>query len=186
MHDDKIIELYFDRSEQAIYESEKKYGGYCNVIAYNILLSPEDSEECTSDTWMRAWQSIPPTKPENLKAYFGRICRNIALDRYRKRCAEKRGYGEIPALLDELGDCVSQEDCSFSALESKRLIQCINTFLWSLPTVKCNMFVLRYWYLQPLSQIALQTGSSEKKVKNTLYRTRDSLKTYLEHEGFVL
>lgn len=186
MHDDKIIELYFDRSEQAICESEKKYGGYCNVIAYNILRSPEDSEECTSDTWLQAWQSIPPTKPYNLKAYFGRITRNLALDCYRKRCAEKRGYGEIPVVLDELGNCVSQEDGAFSALETKRLIQCINTFLWSLPEIKCNIFVLRYWYLEPLSQIALKTGCSEKKVKNTLYRTRNNLKTFLEQEGFEL
>lgn len=186
MDDDKIIALYFDRSEQAIQESDKKYGSYCNVVAYNILCSPEDAEECISDTWLRAWNVIPPTRPTNLKAFFGRITRNTALDRYRKRRAEKRGHGEIPAALEELGDCVSQEDHTISDLEAKRLIQCINTFLRSLSEIKCNMFVLRYWYLEPISKIAHRMGCSEKKVKNTLYRTRDNLKTYLEREGFEL
>lgn len=186
MDDDKIIALYFDRSEQAIQESDKKYGSYCNVIAYNILSSPEDAEECTSDTWLRAWNAIPPTRPANLKAFFGRITRNTALDRYRKRRAEKRGRGEIPAALEELGDCVSQEDRTISQLEAKRLTACINAFLWGLPAVKCNMFVLRYWYLEPIAQIAQRMGCSEKTVKNTLYRTRDSLRIYLEREGFEL
>ena len=186
MEDQQIVELFWNRSEEAISQTQVKYADYCGSIAYQILQSREDSEECVSDTWLRTWDAIPPKKPTSLKAFVGRITRNLSLDRWRARSAEKRGGGEVPLVLEELADCVSQGGDPLSELEARRMIQCINGFLRALPEEKCNLFLLRYWYLEPVSQIAARTGLGEKKVKNDLYQIRKKLKQHLEKEEFAI
>lgn len=186
MDDSAIIALYQARSEEAIRETDRKYAGFCGAIAYSILRSKEDSEECVSDTWLKTWEAIPPKVPGSLKAFVGRITRNLSLDRYRACCTEKRGGGEVPLALEELGDCVGREDTMLSQLEAARMTKCINDFLRVLPQWKCNVFLLRYWYLESLAEIAAETGCSETKIKTDLYRTRLKLKQHLETEGFQL
>ena len=186
MDDSAIIALYRARSEEAIRETDRKYAGFCGAIAYGILRSKEDSEECVSDTWLKTWEAIPPKEPSSLKAFVGRITRNLSLDRYRARCTEKRGGGEVPLALEELGDCVSREDTMLSQLEAARMTKSIGDFLRALPKGKRDVFLLRYWYLESLAEIAEETGCTESKVKTDLYRTRRKLKQHLETEGFQL
>lgn len=186
MKDSEIIELYWQRTERAIMETRAKYGGYCTTIAYNILSSIEDTEECVADTLLQAWNAIPPTRPDSLKLFLGRITRNLSLSRLRQRSREKRGGGQAALALDELLDCVANNSDPFSALEEKRLSETISTFLRGLPPEKRSIFVLRYWYLYPIQEIARQTGAREGKIKSTLFRTRRLLRAHLEKEGFTL
>lgn len=186
MEDQEIVRLFFARSEEAIVQTREKYGSFCWQTAYQILRSREDSEECVSDTWLRAWNAIPPNRPAYLKAYLGRITRNLALDRWRARSAKVRGGGEVPLGLEELADCVSQDGNPLSELEARRLVQSINVFLYGLPEEKRRIFLLRYWYLESLAQIASQTGLREAKIKKDLYQLRRKLKIHLEQEDFTI
>ena len=186
MEDQQIVELFWNRSEEAISQTQVKYADYCGSIAYQILQSREDSEECVSDTWLRTWDAIPPKRPQSLKAFVGRITRNLSLDRWRERNAEKRGGGEVPLALEELADCVGQDGDPLSELEARRMIQCINGFLRALPEDKRIVFLLRYWYLESIAQIAARTGLGEKKIKNDLYQIRKKLKQHLEKEEFAI
>lgn len=183
MDDSKIIELYNARSEDAIAETSKKYGRYCYSIAYNILHSNEDSEECVNDTYLRAWNVIPPQKPDPLSVFLGRITRNLSLDRWRRKTSEKRGGGEIPLALDELAECIPSLDDHEQALEKLALTEIIDRFLGSLPTEKRKIFVRRYWHLSPVKEIAADFGFSVSKVKMILMRTREELRKYLAKEG---
>lgn len=179
MEDRDIIEMYFARDERAIAETSDKYGGYCGSIAMNILSSREDTEECLNDTWLRAWNSIPPHRPNVLRVFLGKITRNLALDKYRARTAEKRAGGEFAVSLDELDECVGTIDEG----ESAEIGESISRFLRTQSKETRSIFVCRYFYCDSIGDIARRFGISEAKVKTLLFRTRNKLKIHLEGEG---
>jgi len=183
MDDNKIIELYFARSEEAVRQTQLKYENYCFLIARNILSSREDAEECVNDTWLSAWNSIPPNKPNPLKTFLGRIARNHAINRYIHIRAKKRS-GETDLLFEEV--CEFLPDAGPSLCDEFALKQAINSFLSSLTKKTRIIFVRRYWYLSPISEIARELAVSETGVKVTLHRTRLAFKAHLEKEGIDL
>ena len=185
MEDSQIIALYFQRSEQAIQETDNKYGHYCFQIANRILESPEDGEECVSDTYLTAWKSIPPNRPVHLAPFLGKITRHIALDRWRRRFAQKRGGGEVELALEELEDCIPARDTPEAALKQKRFRDGLNRFLGSLPEQERMIFVSRYWYLRSIREISEGTGLSEGSIKTQLCRTRKKLRFFLEQEDLL-
>ncbi len=185
MEDSEIVALYWARDPRSIRESETKYGSYCAAIARNILGSPEDAEECVSDTWLRAWNAMPPQKPALLSSFFGRITRNLAFDRWRSRSAEKRGGGETAAVLEELGDLVSGGDDPQKRLENGELMRDLNAFLRSLPQEKRRLFLRRYWYCDGVSALARDMGWGESRLKTALHRLRKVLRAHLEKEGHL-
>ena len=184
MEDQGIVELFFDRSEQAIVETDKKYGGYCYAIAYNILSSLEDSEESVSDTYLTAWNTIPPRKPNLLNAFLGKITRHISIDRWRKLSAQKRGGREMILALDELGECVDTQGLE-AEISQRELTRILNRFLMSLPETERNVFLCRYWYLDSIETIVKITGFSQSKVTSMLHRTRGKLRKKLSQEGYL-
>lgn len=181
MDDNRIIELYFSRSEAAIRESRDKYGRQCGIIAYNILRSREDSDECVNDTWFRAWNVIPPTKPNKLSTFFGRITRNLAIDKLRKLMTGKRGRGEASVCLDELAECVGYEETVDDDLALKDALE---RFLEELTPKAREIFMFRYWYMYDTEYITKRTELSEGAVKMSLHRSRTALRIFLENEGF--
>lgn len=183
MEDTQIINLYFARKEQAIRVTDKKYGGYCYSIAANILANHEDAEESVSDTYLAAWNAIPPKRPPVLAAFLGKITRHISIDRWRKSRAFKRGGGQVEAALDELSECVSGAESAEDAAIRREVLACINRFLDSLKDAERSVFLCRYWYLDSTEQIAEKTGFSVSKVKSMLLRLRKRLDAQLEKEG---
>ena len=186
MDDSKIVDLYWERSEAAIDETTKKYSRYCYSISLNILHNNEDAEECVNDTFLNAWNAIPPKRPSCLAAFLGKIARNLSLDRFKRYTAEKRGSGHMEISLSELDEVVPSASSVEHAIDEKELVEILNRFLESLPKQKRIMFVQRYWYLMQVKAIAEQSGRSESQVKSSLFRTRNELKAYLEREGVVL
>ena len=182
MEDQEIIFLFFDRSEQAISETDRKYGSYCYSIANSILSNREDSEECVSDTYLTAWNSIPPKKPNVLSAFLGKITRHISIDRWRRQNARKRGGGEMILALDELAECVGTD--METEITRRELTRIFNKFLESLPETERNVFLCRYWYLDAIDDIARSTGFSRSKVTSMLHRTRGKLRRKLSEEGY--
>ncbi len=185
MEDTKIIDLYFARSEQAIQETDNRYGGYCYSIAYNILTDELDAEESVSDTYMAAWNAMPPTKPAILRAFLGKITRCIAIDRWRKRASFKRGGGEMILALEELEDCAAQGQSIEETFQQKEAAQALNRFLSTLPETERDVLLCRYWYMDKISDIAERTGFSASKVTSMLHRTRGKLKAFLQKEGLL-
>jgi len=185
VEDGQILELYFARSEQAIQETDAKYGGYCYSIAYNILTNREDAEESVSDTYMAAWKAIPPKRPGVFSAFLGRITRYISIDRWRKYRSQKRGGGEMTLALEELSECVSPAGGPEERLRKKELEAALNRFLGSLPELERDVLLCRYWYMDGIAQIAERSEISESKVKSMLHRLRGRLRAYLQKEGFV-
>lgn len=185
MDDRQIIALYNERSEAALSETAKKYGRYCRSIAYNILSNEEDCEECVNDTWLKAWENIPPQCPDSLPAFLGRITRNLALNRYKHNTREKRGGGQTPLVLEELADCIPGGSNAETAAEEALLVEVLNRFLEGLPVQKRKIFLRRYWYMSSVKEIAADFGLSESNVKMTLSRTRSKLKQTLEKEGIL-
>lgn len=185
MEDSQIIELYWNRSETAIAETDRKYGKYCYSIAYNILTNNEDAEESVSDTYMAAWKAMPPRRPSILATFLGKITRHLSIDRWRSRNRYKRGGGEIIFALEELEDCAAEEQAIEKVLERKQLALVFNRFLQSLPETERRIFLCRYWYLDAVSDIASYFGFSESKVTSMLHRTRKKLRTVLEKEGLL-
>ena len=183
MDDARIVSLYWARNEQAIEESESKYGGYCHAIAYRILTDREDADESVNDTWLAAWESMPPHRPSILAAYLGKITRRISLNRWRDRNRNKRGGGEVSLSLDELAECVPGQQNVERTMELAELAESINGFLAGLPAVERDVFVCRYWFLASLREISEKFDFSESKTKSMLFRTRKKLLTYLEKEG---
>ena len=184
MEDSGIVELYWARSEDAITESARQYGRYCYSIAYAILCSHEDSEECVSDTWQRAWNVMPPQRPACLQAFFGKITRNLSLNRYKERHAAKRGGGQVALALDELAECLPAADNVELAEEDAALTALLDRFLESLGRETRIIFVQRYWYLRSVREIAAGLHMGESAVKMSLSRSRDRLRALLEQEGF--
>ena len=186
MNDREIIELYWDRDERAIEETNTAYGAYCRTISKTILGNALDAEECVNDTYLHTWNSIPPQCPSKLSAFLGRITRNLSLDRARKNHAAKRGGGEYPLLLDELEVVLPTANNAEKAVEDAELSKAINAFLHTLSDKECAVFLQRYYYMRPVQSIADTYGMSEGSVKVTLHRTRKKLKTYLEKEDMFL
>ena len=185
MEDNKIIALYLERNENAIAETNKKYRKYCYSIAHNILHDSEDSEEAVNDTYLGAWNSIPPNVPDVLQTFLGRITRNISLKKIRARNTQKRGNGEYFLVLDEISEFIPSEHDTENDVEVKELAQFINTFLRSLPETERKVFVCRYWYFDSIAEISKQFGFSESKVKSMLFRTRKKLFFKLETEDYL-
>lgn len=187
MEDSQIIDLYFDRDETAISETNLKYGHYCGTIAWGVLRNREDSEECVNDTWWKAWNAIPPARPDILSAFLGKITRNLALHMYEKNHALRRGEGEIPELIDELGEVLaakdSTEDEAIQSVEESDLSEAINDFLGKLRGESRIIFLRRYFYMDSVEKIASLLNSTEGKVKMSLLRSREKLKKYLEKRG---
>ena len=183
--DDRIVELYWERSESAISETADKYGDYCHYIAYNILYNQEDAEESVNDTWLDAWNNMPPHKPSILSTFLGKITRRISIDRWRRRHADKRGGGEMDLVLDELEDCVSDPTDVETVIEQQEMARIIKEFLEGLPLNERKVFMCRYWYMDSLSSIASQFDFSESKTAAMLHRTRKKLRDKLESEGYL-
>ncbi len=185
MDDFAIITLYNERNERAIAETDKKYGRFCMTIAQNILSIREDSEECVNDTWLKAWNTIPPQNPSRLRAFLGKITRNLAIDRYRQKNAQKRA-GELNASLEELSIIPTGEATPEQEYSLRLLGESINRFLGTLSDRDRNVFLCRYYYTYPLSQIAKRYGMQENYLRNLLSRTVHKLKEYLIKEGFFV
>ena len=186
MEDEKIIQLYWNRNEEAILVTEKKYSVYCSSIARNILGSCEDAQECVNDTWLSAWNSMPPHKPRQLSIFLGKITRNLSLNRWRCRSAEKRGNGQMELVLDELEQIVSGKESVEQEIDRRELLQAINDFLGNLSEQKRSIFLCRYWYGDSVKNIALRFGITENYVSVILNRLRKNLKEELERGGFDL
>ncbi len=186
MEDSKIIDLYWARKEQALTETDAKYGSYCRTIAHNILRNFEDTEECVSDTWLHAWNAMPPQRPGVLSAFLGRITRNLSFDRCKYKQAEKRGGGALPLALEELGECIPDKSGVEREIERKELAAAIDAFLRTLPEKECNLFLRRYWYVDSIAAIAERYGMKENTVKSLLFRTREKLRKHLGKEGIAV
>ena len=186
MKDTEILDLYFDRDEQAIVQTQSKYGSYCFSIAFHILHDQEDSDECVNDTWMRAWNSIPPSRPEHLNIFLGTITRNLSCDRWKRKKAQKRGSGEMELELEELAECIPSNSNTEEQVEAAELQRLINEFLKTLPEKECNLFLRRYWYAEEYGEIAKRYGVKLNSVKTSLFRTRGKLKAFLESQGIVI
>lgn len=184
MEDGQILDLYWARSESAIAETAAKYGGYCYTIAIHILTNNEDAEESVNDTYLAAWNAIPPRRPNLFAAFLGKITRHLSIDRWRSRTAYKRGGGEMVLALEELDGCVGGETAE-DAFDRRELGRSVNRFLDTLDEPERSVFLCRYWYLDSVAETAERFGFSESKVKSMLMRTRGKLKTHLEKEGLV-
>jgi RNA polymerase sigma-70 factor (ECF subfamily) len=182
MEDKRIVDLYWMRSESAISETDKKYGKYCRYIAERILESEEDAREVQNDTYLQVWNTVPPERPNSLRAYLGAICRNLSLNRYEASRAQKRG-GEVSLALDELSECIADREEQNDVNE--RLCELLDSFLATLPKRTRRVFLRRYWYASSISEIAKDYGMSENNVTVMLYRTRKALAQLLQKEGFL-
>jgi len=185
LDDLRIIELYWERSEDAILETEHKYGKLCRYIIRNILANEQDGEECVNDTYLGAWNAMPPRKPNILSAFIGKIARNQALKKYEYVTAERRNP-EAALSLMELEECVSSRDAVETEFESKRIEKAISDFLWRQDEDKRMVFIRRYWHFEPIAVISRRAGYSESKVTSMLYHTRQKLRVYLESEGIEI
>ena len=185
MEDQRIVELYWERSEQALLETQSKYASYCYAIAYNILGNREDSEESLNDTYLEAWNSMPPHRPTFLSTFLGKITRRISIDKLRRRNAEKRGGGTLTLALEELEECLSTRDDLQKELEVQILADVINRFLESLSDTERRVFLCRYWYVDSIESISEQFEFSQSKVKSMLLRTREKLKKQLQKEELI-
>jgi RNA polymerase sigma-70 factor (ECF subfamily) len=182
MEDKRIVDLYWMRSESAISETDKKYGKYCRYIAERILESEEDAREVQNDTYLQVWNTVPPERPNSLRAYLGAICRNLSLNRYEASHAQKRG-GEVSLALDELSECIADRKEQNDVNE--RLCELLDSFLATLPKRTRRVFLRRYWYASSISEIARDYGMSENNVTVLLHRTRKTLAQLLQKEGFL-
>ena len=185
LEDEKIIELYWNRNEDAIFETSEKYGNYLYKIAFNILLDSEDSEESVNDTYMSAWNEIPPTKPNILSAFLSKITRYISLNKYRAKRTQKRGSGEIDAAFEEIEECIPDKRNLYDEIETKELAKIISAYLKNLPKTERQIFICRYYYLDSLSDISKHFGFSKSKVASMLHRTRKKILFHLEKEGVL-
>ena len=184
MHDNAIIELYFARDERAITRTSEKYGTYCYSVAKNIVSVHEDAQECVNDTWLTAWNSIPPKRPDVLKYFLAKITRGKAIDRWKSLRAKKRGGDEVNLCLEELGECVHGGAEPEKEVLACELTACIDTFLATIPVRERQLFVRRYFFTESVEEIARTAGMSKNHVSVALHRTRGKLKDYLEKEGY--
>ena len=186
MEDQKIIDLYFARDEQAVVLTRQKYEKYCLSVAGAILNDPADAEEAVNDTWLRAWNSIPPQRPRVLKLFLAKITRNLALNTYRDQTAQKRGGGEVALALEELGECVPARSDVQDTLNARELARVIQKFLQTQPQRERTLFLQRYFSMAPIGTIADRHGITEANARKILTRTRNKLKDYLTKEGYAV
>ena len=184
MRDQDIVNLYWDRNEDAIHQTQMKYEAYLAKVAYNILSDYEDSQECVNDTYLAAWNSIPSNRPNNLATYLGKITRQISIDVFRRKHREKRYASEYAISLNELGDTLSDGTTPEKELDAKLLDEAINRFVCALPVLTQRAFVGRYYFFDSVKDIAAYCSMTESKVKILLFRTRQKLKSTLKKEGF--
>lgn len=185
VEDAAIVELYWQRSERAIAETQLKYGAYCRSIAEAVCRSARDAEECVNDAWLAAWNSMPDKRPSRLGTYLGCLTRHLAISRRRAECSEKRGGGELGLALDELSECLPSRSDPAREFEARELGDTIRRFVNDLNEDERHAFLGRYWYLLPIGQISERLGWSESKTKSLLHRLRKRLKRRLEEEGFL-
>ena len=183
MKDNEIIDLYWKRDESAIAATAESYGSYCYSIAYHILQSPEDAQECVNDTYWKAWLSIPPQRPNRLATYLGKITRNLSIDRLKRQSAQKRGKGQAELALQELEGCIPAANGLDQIADEIVLTNAVNQFLRQQPKTERSIFVGRYWHLYSIADLAQAYGMRESKIASLLFRMRNKLKTYLEKEG---
>ena len=186
MTDNEILDLYWERSESAIHETARQYGVFCTRISMNILRNNEDAEECVNDTYLKTWNAIPPQRPAVFSSFLGRITRNLSLNRYKARKAQKRSGDETSVLLSELDECVPSGNSVEGEVEVEFIAEAIDSFLGAIKKDDRVFFVRRYWYADSIVQIAGSFAVSESRVKSSLLRTRNKLKDYLEKEGVVI
>lgn len=185
MEDSAIVELYWQRSESAVAESERKYGAYCRHIARSICPSESDAEECVNDTWLGAWNSMPDKRPERLSTFLGCLTRHLSINRLRAEQSQKRGGRETVLVLDELSECLPAESDPAREAEARELGEAVRRFTDSLSESERLVFLGRYWYLLPVSRIAARMGWTESKTKSLLHRLRGRLRRQLREEGLV-
>lgn len=185
MEDKQIIEMYWNRLENAIEETSRKYGRYCHYIANNILRNKEDSEECVNDSYLKLWNAIPPQRPQSLRVFLGKITRNHALHIWEKKHAKKRNEDRVLLVLDELVECIPGTESIENITEQIVIVDALNAFLGELTPEQRNIFMARYWYFASIKEIASKYHVSESKVKMTLSRLRQKLKEILEKEEIV-
>ncbi len=185
MQDELIVNMYWRRDENAVTQSEIKYGKYLRKIANNILYDFRDAEESVNETYLKAWNSMPPSKPSVLSVYLGRLTRQFSIDIYRTKNRDKRGGAQYTASLDELSECVSGEESVEAQVELSELTGALEKYLRSLSEEQRVIFVGRYYFCDSLRDIARYYGFSESKIKSILYRVRTGLKLHLEKEGFI-
>ena len=186
MDDRQIVALYWSRDEEAVAQTARKYERYLTKIAWDVLADREDSRECVNDTYLRAWNSMPPQRPEILSTYLGRITRHLAIDVFRRKNSAKRRASQYALCLEELEDCLPDPETPESALDGKLLAEAVRRFVRDLPEPARTAFVSRYDYFDPMGDVAACCGMSQAGLKSLLYRTRQSLRAYLVKEGFDL
>lgn len=186
MQDEMIVDLYWQRNENAISETEQKYGPYLTKIAYNILADFEDSKERVNDTYLKAWSSMPPHRPSVLSTYLGKITRQLSIDWLRTQNRAKRKSSEYALSLSELEDCIAGGEAPEQSAELKSLADAINAYLYTLSPEIRNTFVGRYYFADSMKEVSRYYGRSEAKVKSMLYRARQGLREYLKKEGFEI
>lgn len=184
MDDRGIIDLYWARDQRALRETAAKYGPYCAAVAESILHDPQDTEECVNDTWLGAWNTMPPQRPERLRLFLARIARSLAFDRWRARSAQKRGGGELPLALEELGECVPGRDEVEGTVAAAELSESIRRFLAAIPALERDLFLRRYFYVESAAEIARRYGLRREGVSMRLMRVRKKLKDHLTEEGY--
>lgn len=186
MDDKQIVDLYWSRDEAAVRETAAKYGSYCGRVAGGILADWQDVEECVSDTWLGAWNAMPPHRPGRLRLFLAKITRSLACDRVRAQSARKRGGGVYTVALEELEECLPAVPGADRAVEDRELERMVDRFLHTLPERACSVFLRRYWYAESMEDIAGRYGMGVNTVKTSLFRTRQKLKAYLEKEGIAV
>lgn len=183
MEDQEIIARFFARDEDGLTAARARYEPYCAAVARSLLNDPRDQEECLSDTWLRAWNAIPPQRPRSLGAFLAKITRNLAINRLRDGNAQRRGGGQVPLALEELRECVSPEGSPEGELDRQAAEEALNRFLDGLPPLQREVFLRRYWYLDSIEDIARRAGWSKSRVTTTLHRLRVRLRAHLIQEG---
>lgn len=185
MEDHQITQLFWQRNEAAIGAARDKYGAYCRSIALAVLGDHEDALECENDTYLAAWNSIPPNKPQSLSAYLGKLTRRVALNRLRSAHTAKRGGGQAEISLQELGEVITSKDDLMQRIEQRELSLQISGFLRKQPDTPRRIFIRRYWYCDSVREIAQSFGYRESRVKMILLRTRNQLREFLVKEGVL-
>ena len=186
MEDSRIIQLFWDRNQEAVSAAAEKYGAYCSAIAKNILSSDQDAEECVNDTWLGAWNAMPPHRPGRLSVFLGKLTRNLAFNRYKRLRTQKRGGGQFALVLEELSQCVSGTEDVEGELDRIALTEAIDAFLDGLSPKHRALFLRRYWHGAPVGEIARRAGMTEGSVSVTLHRLRKQLKEHLIKGGFTV
>ena len=185
MEDREIVELFWARDEGAIPAARERYGARLTALAERLLRSPQDAEECVSDTWLAAWGSMPPHRPQALRMFFAKLTRRLAFNRYKANTAEKRGGGQLPLVLEELAECVAGSEDVQQQVEDRELGRLVRDFVHALPQRERDLFLRRYFFAEPVKEIAQRYGITANHASVILRRVRGKLRAELEKEGYL-